>query len=89
MESEYFYVYVLRNETNGWWYVGYTENIKQRVQAHIKGKVKSTRNKRPLKLVFCEAYLSKVDAKRREHYLKTTKGKTTLRTMLEDYLAKC
>lgn len=28
------------------------------------------------------------DAKRRELYLKTTKGKTTLRTMLKEYFSK-
>jgi len=86
MGSGYFYVYVLRNERNNWWYVGFTTNLKQRIQAHKIGDVKSTRNRKPLKLIFCEAYLSKIDAKRRERYLKTTKGKTTLRTMLKDYL---
>ena len=38
-----------------------------------------------MKLIFYEAYLSENDARRRELYLKTTKGKRTLKLMLEDY----
>jgi len=39
-------------------------------------------------LIFYEAYLDKYDALRREKYLKSTKGKTTIRTMLRDYFSK-
>lgn len=39
----------------------------------------------PYDLIHYEAYKDMSDAKRREKYLKTTKGKTTLKTMLKDY----
>jgi predicted GIY-YIG superfamily endonuclease len=38
--------------------------------------------------VFYEVYRNKFDALRREKYLKTTKGKTTLKAMLKEYLEK-
>jgi hypothetical protein len=40
-----------------------------------------------LELIFYEAYLNEFDAKRREQYLISRKGKTTLRAMLKDYFS--
>lgn len=85
---KYFYVYVLHNSSKNFVYIGYSENLKQRFKEHNLGKVKSTKHYKPLKLIFYEAYLSKKDAKRREKYLKTNKGKTTLTIMLMDYFSK-
>jgi len=85
---KFFYVYVLFNSPKNFIYIGYSENLKQRVQGHNEGKVKSTKFYIPLKLIFYEAYPTKSDAKRREKYLKTNKGRTTLVIMLKDYLAK-
>jgi len=42
----------------------------------------------PLRLIYFEAFLDKEDALRRESYFKTTKGKTTLRMMIREYLEK-
>ena len=47
---------------------------------------KATEPRRPFTLLFCEYYLSKHDATRREKYFKTTVGKKTLRLMLQDSL---
>jgi hypothetical protein len=41
---------------------------------------------RPIICVFCEYYLSKSDAIRREQYFKTTAGKRVLRLMLQESL---
>lgn len=81
----FYYVYILRKTFRKFIYVGYSENIKTRIIAHNSGKVKSTKPYMPLELIHYEAYRNKKDAKRREMYLKTSKGKTTLRTMLKDY----
>jgi len=48
----------------------------------------STKYYAPFDLLFYEAYQNIKDAKRREKYLKTTKGKTTLRSMLKEALKK-
>jgi len=82
---KFYYIYILHNPLRKFIYVGYSENLKQRFQEHNNGKVKSTKHYTPLNLIFYEAYLSKKDAKRREKYLKTSKGKTALMTMLTDY----
>ncbi|OGD90364.1 hypothetical protein A3D07_00740 [Candidatus Curtissbacteria bacterium RIFCSPHIGHO2_02_FULL_42_15] len=85
---KFYYVYVLHNPQKNFIYIGYSENLKKRFQEHNAGEVKSTKAYRPLKLIFYEAYLIKSDAKRREMYLKSNKGRTTLMTMLKDYFKK-
>jgi len=83
---KFYYVYALYNKEKGFLYVGYSENLPQRVKVHNDGKSKSTKHFLPLKLIHYEAYINKKDAKRRELYLKSTKGRTTLRYMLKEYL---
>ena len=82
---KFFYVYILENKAKNFIYIGYSENLRQRLKEHNSGKTKSTKHYAPLNLIFYEAYPSKPDAKRREKYLKTNKGRTTLMTMLKDY----
>jgi putative endonuclease len=81
----FFYVYVLRSLTHNSIYIGYTENLKRRLAEHNLGQVVSTKHYHPLELIHYEAYKNQKDAKRREGYLKTSRGKTTLRTMLIDF----
>lgn len=80
-----YYVYILRMN-NGQLYTGYSSNLKRRIGEHDQGKVKSTRNRRPLELVHYEAYKVKSDALRREHFLKSTEGKKMLRKQIRDLL---
>lgn len=81
-----FIVYILRSTQNAQLYVGYTTNLKQRIETHNKGSVTSTKAKRPWKLIFAEAYISQEDALRREKYLKTTQGKNAVKHMLRETL---
>jgi len=67
-------------------YVGYTGNLKLRFEQHSNGKVLSTKNRRPLKLIYSEACLCKADALHREKYLKTFHGKQFIRNRLKSYL---
>jgi len=55
---------------------------------HSNGEVVSTKARRPLDLIFYEAYLNEKDAVRREDYFKTTKGKRTLKLMLKEFLSE-
>lgn len=82
----FFYVYVLQSREREFLYVGFTYNLKKRFIEHNNGEELSTKAYAPLDLIFYEAYRNEKDAKRREEYFKTTKGKTTLRSMLKEYL---
>ncbi len=82
----FYYVYVLRSTNKDFMYVGITSDLVKRLGEHNSNKVKSTKADSPYELIFYEAYRDKSDAYRREKYLKTTKGKTTLKTMLKSFL---
>jgi putative endonuclease len=80
-----FYTYILLSEVDGKLYTGYTKNIEARFEAHNAGKVPSTKNRRPLKLIYFEACLNQQDATHREKYLKTHYGKMFLKNRLKSY----
>lgn len=83
---KFYYIYVLFNQQKNFIYIGFTEDLRKRVISHNKGENKSTKPYTPLELIHYEAYRSIKDTKRRELYLKSNKGKTTLKTMLKEYL---
>lgn len=85
----FYYVYVLRSDKDNNFYIGYTENLKSRFEQHKKGKVESTKDRRPLKIIYSEACLDIHDAMHREKYLKTYHGKLFLRNRLKSYLTGC
>ena len=82
----WFYTYVLQSQKDNKFYTGYTNNLKLRFEQHNKGQVRSTKNRRPLKIIYCEACLSQKDATHREKYLKTYHGKFFIKNRLKSYL---
>jgi putative endonuclease len=72
-----FYVYVLKSEKDHKLYIGRTNNIKRRFIEHNNGENASTKNRRPLKLIYCEVYKSSKDATDRENKLKQFKNSYT------------
>ncbi|MEK6691560.1 MAG: GIY-YIG nuclease family protein [Nitrospirota bacterium] len=88
LRNMFYYVYVLKSIKDSKLYIGYTEDLKKRIKEHWGGKVLSTKTRMPVELVFYEAYRNKYDALRREKYLKTSKGKSTLKNMLREFFKK-
>ena len=81
-----FYTYVLQSDIDKNFYVGYTNNLKLRFKQHEMGKVESTRERRPLKLIYYEACMHQSDATKREKYFKTYNGRRFLYKRLKSYL---
>ena len=63
-----FTVYVLKSKKDGKLYVGCTGNFKLRLKQHQEGLVVSTRNRRPLDLVYKEEFDTKEETQARERY---------------------
>ncbi len=68
--------------------MGYTTDLRKRLKEHNQGFDKSTKPYRPWKLIYYEACLNEDDAKRREHYLKTSQGQRLLKRRLKEYFYK-
>ncbi len=83
-----YYVYLLQSRDTGKIYTGFTANLKERIRKHLSKGVYSTKRMGTVRLIFYEAFLSEKDARRRENYLKTTKGKRAVKIMLTDHLEK-
>ena len=65
-----YYVYILKSIKDKKLYIGYPNDLQRRIQEHMDGKVKSTKHRRQIELVYYEAYKSEEDAKEREKQLK-------------------
>lgn len=76
-----FYTYVLKSLKNGRCYTGSTSNLDRRLREHNKGKTKSIRFNGPFELIYKEQYNTRLEAVRRELFLKSGKGRGYLQEM--------
>ena len=84
MINEKYYVYTILSLRDFDVYTGLTTDLKTRIDEHYRGLVSSTKIRVPFKLVHYEYFVNLEDAKRREMYLKSARG----RAQLEDSLKK-
>ena len=75
----FYYTYVLVSQKDHKFYIGWTNDLIKRIKQHNNGKVESTKNRKPLKLVYYEASLNKEKAIDREKQLKTGFGRNYLK----------
>ena len=66
--------------------VGSTYDMKKRLTEHNAGKVPATKKRRPLEVIYYEAFKNKYDAYLREKWLKTGWGRRYLRKTLQNTL---
>jgi putative endonuclease len=84
-----YYVYVLKSLKDEKTYIGFSSNLKRRFLEHQNGLVSSTKNRRPLKLIYYQAFLSENDARLEEKYLKSGgKARNSLKLRIKDSLTR-
>ena len=83
--DEFYFVYILKSIKDGRNYSGYTKKLKLRFEQHQNGEVDSTKNRRPLKLIYFEACLNQQEALKREKYFKAHYGKMYLKNRLVNW----
>jgi len=81
-------VYILFSLKDRKLYMGLTADLVIRLKQHKAGQVRSTQNRRPLKLIYYEVYSERNDAERREKYLKGGNGRAGLKIQLRTCLEK-
>lgn len=90
-----YYVYLLENQNDKSWYIGYTSDLKKRVIQHNSGQggkttsriVKQRGEALRWSLIYYEAYLNKKDVKGRERFLKSGSGRRYLKKQLLNYFS--
>jgi len=69
-----FFTYIIQSDKTGKYYVGFTSNVKNRLNKHNGGGVISTKLGIPWKLIYKEIFKNKIDAWKRERQIKKYKG---------------
>ena len=77
-------VYVLRSDKDNNLYIEYTSNLEKRLDMHNLGLVRSTKGRKPLKLIYHEVFGNRYDAFNTERLYKTAKGKKILKDKLDN-----
>lgn len=67
-------------------YTGYTDNLRKRFKEHNDGKSVYTKGRGPFELIYYEACTEQKDARSRELYLKSGKGKRYIKSRLKRFL---
>ena len=75
-------VYAIKSERDGRIYVGMCADIEIRLKEHNAGKTKSTKGFMPWKLIYKEEAVNRIEARKREKYLKSGIGKEYLKELL-------
>ena len=78
------YIYLLFTDKDSKTYLGSTNDIERRINEHTAGKTRSTRNRRLLRLIYQEKFDTLREARDREKFLKSRKGRKELKTISED-----
>ena len=76
-----FFVYAISSIKRSYIYVGLTDDIDRRFNQHNSGKNKTTKPYRPFNLILLESYPSRIEARKREKYLKSGIGKEYLKSI--------
>jgi len=81
-----YYTYLLECQNDKSWYIGFSEDLKKRIQEHRNGYgCRTTSLKKDWKLIYYESYLDKKDAIGREKFLKGGSGRIYLKKQLKHY----
>ena len=73
--KEVWCVYALRSKRDDGLYVGMSSDVKSRLEYHNRGYNRSTRARMPFELVYAEECSSRLEARKREKYLKSGIGR--------------
>jgi len=77
-----YYVYIIRSDKDGTYYVGSTQDIESRLARHNQGRSKYTRNRGPWKVVYFKEYSRRADAVKREQAIKNRKRRDYIESLV-------
>jgi len=79
------YVYILEN-INGQNYVGMSKHPQLRLKEHNNGHIKSTKSNRPWKIIYTDTFANRIEARKKEKYLKSAAGRRFRKTLKQSPL---
>ena len=79
---------MIQSEVDHGFYVGMTSDLERRVKEHDAGTNRSTRARRPFKIVYVEQCGSRGEAREREKYLKSGIGRDFVKRLVAGSVVK-
>ena len=79
-----FHIYLLLSEKDKKTYLGSTDNLERRIKEHNDGKNLSTKHRRPLNVIYTEEAKTLYEARKREKFLKSRKGRKELKDIFNN-----
>jgi putative endonuclease len=77
------FAYALRSGADGGFYIGMTSKVERRMKEHNAGYERSTQSRRPFEIVYIERCDSRLEARKREKFLKSRMGREFLKTVVD------
>ena len=75
------YTYILKTAKNTD-YIGSTDDLNNRLKLHQNGKVRSTKDKRPVQLISKEYYKTRSEAQKKEYKIKNWKSRKMIEKII-------
>jgi len=80
-----FYTYILKSDEGSSYYVGSCKNLKNRLDLHNGGSVKSTKRYVPWRLAYQEVYENLKSARQREKQIKSWKKRSAIERLVKTF----
>ena len=77
-----YYTYAIINKNKSYVYVGISDNYLRRIDQHNKGYNRTTKPYKPFEILLIEKYNNRIEARKREKYLKSGCGKEYLKNLI-------
>jgi putative endonuclease len=77
------YVYAISSQSRRYIYVGLTDNLERRLEEHNNGYNKTTKPYIPFQMIYFELQPTRIEARKREKYLKSGIGKEFLKRLID------
>jgi putative endonuclease len=78
------FVYILKSNKNGTYYIGSTENINNRYEEHCNARVTATKYLLPIEIVFYKKYPTIKEARQIEYKLKKFKSRKIIERIINE-----
>ena len=77
-----YWVYVIKGESTGRYYVGSTGDLPDRLRRHNANRSAATRNRGPWRVVYTEEFISRQEAANRERAIKAQKSRACVERLV-------
>ncbi len=77
-----YYLYILYSKLIDKYYIGQSNNLEQRLEKHLHGSSKYTKQANDWEIVYCEKYGSRAEAMNREKQIKRMKSRKYIENLV-------